>query len=467
MRRILIACVMLAAGAASGQSTYYVAPGGSHTSPYDTWAKAATQLVAATDLAGNGDLVLVSNGVYDTGISIVLDGLTNRVTLGTNVTLRSVNGPEVTTIVGGPATIGVGVRSIYVWSDGQIDGFTVSSGATPNANAAYKREGANIWATPTTLITNCIVKDGIARNTAGGILNGIVKNSVISGNRANAGSGGGLYECNAFDSTIISNTAAGYGAGLYLGSASNCLISYNSCGNAGGGAYRATLIDCVLEYNSVPASSWGGGSSECQGGYGSVTRSIYRHNVGGYGGGASYKDTLYSCLLVSNRVTGANAHYQLGRGGGGAALSALNNCTVLYNSNESASTNAHAGGVYQCTGISNSIVWHNTAPFDSNHIDSAFAYSLSGPVPVGDGNIAGDPVLSATFGLAAGSPCIDTGTNADWMATATDLAGNARIYNVIVDMGAYEFQGATPAASGTRLSTVQQIVNLIQRGSVQ
>jgi hypothetical protein len=36
------------------------------------------------------------------------------------------------------------------------------------------------------------------------------------------------------------------------------------------------------------------------------------------------------------------------------------------------------------------------------------------------------------------SPCVNTGSNQDWMTNAVDLEGNARILNNIVDMGAYE-----------------------------
>ncbi|NCC69659.1 MAG: PKD domain-containing protein, partial [Clostridia bacterium] len=49
-----------------------------------------------------------------------------------------------------------------------------------------------------------------------------------------------------------------------------------------------------------------------------------------------------------------------------------------------------------------------------------------------------DPA-TGDFRLLPGSPCIDTGTNQAWMATATDLDGNDRILNTTVDIGAYEY----------------------------
>jgi len=36
--------------------------------------------------------------------------------------------------------------------------------------------------------------------------------------------------------------------------------------------------------------------------------------------------------------------------------------------------------------------------------------------------------------LRMSSPCVNTGTNQDWMMNAVDLEGNARILNTIMDM---------------------------------
>jgi len=43
------------------------------------------------------------------------------------------------------------------------------------------------------------------------------------------------------------------------------------------------------------------------------------------------------------------------------------------------------------------------------------------------------------YHLLEGSPCIDAGTNLDWMAGATNLDGNPRIHDGWADMGCYEF----------------------------
>lgn len=70
------------------------------------------------------------------------------------------------------------------------------------------------------------------------------------------------------------------------------------------------------------------------------------------------------------------------------------------------------------------------------------AYSCSPDLTAGvDGNITGNPLFVAEgdYHFLAGSPCIDAGTNQPWMTSATDLDGNPRIVNSIVDIGAYEW----------------------------
>ena len=66
-----------------------------------------------------------------------------------------------------------------------------------------------------------------------------------------------------------------------------------------------------------------------------------------------------------------------------------------------------------------------------------------GRLATSQNNITNDPKFASAatkdFRLLRSSPCFNTGTNEDWMASARDLDGAKRICGPRVDMGAYEY----------------------------
>ena len=245
-------------------------------SPYADWNTAATNIQDAVSLAGLGDTVLVTNGIYQCGGGSFAGS--NRVYVINNLTVQSVNGPAVTVIKGYQVpgtTNGVGaVRGVYLASGAVLSGFTVTGGATVNGNAPA---GGIYCQSTTSVITNCVVTGNASASYAGGVWYGTLNNCILSQNIA-AYDGGGSYHSWLNNCLLITNLANNGGGACY-GNLTNCVLAGNSARSAGGGAYYAgNMNGCTIVGNYAGA---GGGD------YGNGTALqnciIYYNSTGGGG----------------------------------------------------------------------------------------------------------------------------------------------------------------------------------------
>jgi len=112
------------------------------TAPYTDWATAATNIQDAVDIAASGAIVMVTNGVYQTGSTFVsgLDGTPNRVAVTKPLTLQSVNGPAFTIIAGyqapGTTNGASAVRCVYLTNGVALTSFGRSPGTALRSSTA-------------------------------------------------------------------------------------------------------------------------------------------------------------------------------------------------------------------------------------------------------------------------------------------------------------------------------------------
>jgi predicted outer membrane repeat protein len=305
--------------------------------PYLSWATAATNIQDAVDIAYGGGVILVSNGVYQTGGRVAIGTLTNRLAIVRPTTVESVNGPGVTVIHGyqvpGAINGQTALRGVYLGNDSELIGFTIEDGAT---------------------------------------IEGFDTQSLIDAD------GGGIY-CQSTNAMVL-----------------DCIIASNSCGYAGAGIYSGTAIGCQIVNNTNQSTgSFGGGGGSA---YSVLLNDTITGNfIGsdGFGGAGVFSGTLCNCVISSNGMGGvlssilkncaiennSNIRYA-----GGADLSTLNNCLVCDNRGGQSA----GGGAYDCT-LNSCIISNN---FSSSSGGGVF-YDSNQTNPVGQQNIIiGNTALS-------------------------------------------------------------------------
>jgi len=270
--------------------------------------------------------------------------MTNRVAVDKPLTLRSVNGPQVTIIQGYQVpgiTNGDGaIRCVYVTNGASLSDFTLTNGATraTNDDPVYRQSGgAEFTAKPCDLTW--------------------------------------IHQlwCPTVSSRAIplSVPAAVCGAGVSSAQIIDCELRGNTA-QVGGGAAEGWIKRCVIADNAAYS---GGGASE----------------AGGEAGGFEYYSCkLDNCLLIGNRAQGD---------GGDAYCCELNNCTVVGNYAGQAGGGIHGFVVIVVqhpSRVVNRIVHSNTAPSDKNFISYAcnFENSCTAPEPTwGSENLTTAPAV--------------------------------------------------------------------------
>jgi hypothetical protein len=409
--------------------------------PFTSWPTAATNIQDAIGAgAVAGRRVVVTDGVYDTGGTVVFGSLSNRIALTNGVLVESVNGPYVTVIRGArdAATNGFGdaaIRCAYVGNGSRLEGFTLTGGSTRAAGDRSREQGGGgAWCEQRGVLVNCVVITNQAAVDGGGVHGGTVHGCRIDGNFAQD-DGGGADSSTLFNCGLSGNNSGDGGGATDECTLHGCVLILNSA-STGGGADDCTLQTCSVSANRAGI---GGGVSECI-----VDRCELTSNYSSSSGGGALFGILRNSTLLQNEARNS---------GGGSYLSTLQNCTVVRNRVLGSSSFDSGGGVYVGT-VDNCIVYYNHAQSSPNYVLPTFGslamnHTCTEPLPPGGtGNITNEPsfvdLADGELNLQSNSPCINAGRNA-FAPAGPDLDGLPRIAGGTVDIGAYEFQ--TPAST--------------------
>ncbi|MFK7935005.1 MAG: right-handed parallel beta-helix repeat-containing protein, partial [Saprospiraceae bacterium] len=283
--------------------------------------------------------------------------------------------------------------------------------------------------------------------------------------------------------TIVGGNANGYsfstegGGGmsntLSAPTVTNCIFTGNSTAQDGGGMYNTGNIDPIVTnctFTKNFANDNGGGMYNQQSNP-MVTNCIFTSNRADSGGGGMYNQqntpTVANCIFTGNIATfslnGGGGMYNVGRGN-----AIITNCTFTGNN-----AAAEGGGIANFSSqptLINCILWNNqdktgigtinaninnrfnsnfTATYSLIQGRAALGTNLDGTTNASDANYPQfiTPVDPTTAPTAAGnvrlvtcSPAVNQGSNAANMTT-TDVAGEMRIANTTIDLGAHEFHG--------------------------
>lgn len=292
----IVAAMLVVTGTISfaDPTTYHVSPNGSDSDGL-TWDTAFKTIPGALAKAGDGETVLVTNGVYAT-----LAADTTYANITNAITIRSIEGPELTIISNAFPNSTVTMVKISA-AGATLDGFTLTWAAR-----------RPVAITAASVMTNCVVRDRPSAGYEGVYLDG---GAVVAGcriiNCRSSGTqvGGAVYAygvCNVVNCVITNNTG-GSGALMYTRSAYG--------GTAGQSIFRNCLI-AGNQSSTCAVFAHGGGTFE---------NCTIAGNKGGGMSGYSTGLTLYNCIVAGNQ-NASGAEFNISYPSGKSTF--VNSCVV-------------------------------------------------------------------------------------------------------------------------------------------
>jgi len=370
--------------------------------------------------ANNGDLILVAPGTYVENVNF----------LGKDVTVKSSRGPKVTIIDGNNQ------GSVVTFDSDEgpgsiLSGFTIRNG---NATGQFGDQGGGIliaYASP--VIKDNIVINNSACNQGGGtaLIIGapLIQENTISKNSQSQGCDGGPG-----------------GNGIYIQGGTGAQILRNTIvRNSGGAVELLSAGSPLLEDNTIAFNTGGAITIQNDSNPIIVQNLIYRNQ--GYTTGGIYlspSEGTAGTIIVSNTMVddGGTQGTELFAGGFDDNSQIINNLFV------------------STSGLN---VVYCDPTYDKNAPTFTYNDAFTTGTPVGGtcaGDIGNNSNISANpkfvdlqkhnYRVKRGSPVIKAGTISAPDLPTKDFAGNPRIVDGTIDIGAYEYQGNLTAPETPR-----------------
>ncbi|MFD1143605.1 choice-of-anchor Q domain-containing protein [Larkinella insperata] len=367
---------------AQAQPRRFVKPGGAGNRSGTDWSNASGDLQAMINASSAGQEVWVAAGTY-------------KPTTGTDRSI-SFSMKEGVALYGGfvgtETSLTARPRLPLTQPSTSVISGDIGEPGNPNDNTFHLVYNNKNRLTEAAVLDGFVLRDGNSNQAelqaGSGILNDdsspLIRNCLFTNNRGQASTAGGINP----GGTVAFRSADG------------------------------TLINC----NFVGNSALMGGAISINFGNVKATNCSFSHNSAAFNGGSIW-------IIIGGTLTATNCSFSQNSASyssvleneGGTAI--FNNC-IFWDNLGNEIRNSRSGSV---TRVANSI-------------------TAQGGYAGQNGNSSQDPLFVDAahddLRLQGCSPAIDSGDNAANF-TPTDLAGNPRLYGGTIDLGAYEFQGAT------------------------
>ena len=344
------------------------------------------------------------------------------------------------------------MRAQFLTTASRVDGFTIRDGNANVGNTVPICAGGGLFirsGNDNLTVENIVFKNNNA--VFGGALNMTTFNTGITNSISHR-----IINCRFENNTTVAN---GAGGAAFIQSTAGGIVNasftgsdFINNGNAGGGGAINTSFNGVNDLLTVTRCKFLGNIATNPGAT-IGTGGAVQNSSGG-------TTRIINSIFANNQANGSNDD------GGGAIMvyagtvsifnSTFNNNTTTSSYNSGGNTLSVQAGT--TVNVNNSIIWGNAAQQVRNGGTINYTNSLVKGAGLSAPNLTVDPqfvnAAANDLHLLGCSPAINAGSNAAIPAgITTDLDNNPRIFNSIVDMGAYEYQAnSTGLVAGFTIS---------------